>query len=228
MECHSRSRILPPDVPSTVSAPRILFYSVQLQPATKYYNLLYYYLRWPGLLAFKVHHYFRIYIWDWSDYSSQSWTNGHGILVWDHHSGEESTNLHCASPSWYRRAADNHLLPVRVQCVLSIPLFPYPNTNSASMSAFWVCLPRFFLSAVEIFGMQAYDYICSLEQEVMNISHLVFLYISNGSCPKWTYLRQSRWTKVKYLYIVTRYVPFLFFISHLYSACSSHITSTAN
>jgi len=52
------------------------------------------------------------------------------------------------------------------------------------MSAFWVCLPRFFLSAVEIFGIQAYDYICSLEQEVMNISHLVFFIHIKWIMPK--------------------------------------------
>ncbi|OAX32042.1 hypothetical protein K503DRAFT_860508 [Rhizopogon vinicolor AM-OR11-026] len=42
-----------------------------------------------------------------------------------------------------------------------------------------------------------YDYTCSLNEE-------------------WTFLLESRWTKVKGLYIVTRYVPFLFFIGHLY------------
>ncbi|OJA12168.1 hypothetical protein AZE42_05965 [Rhizopogon vesiculosus] len=50
--------------------------------------------------------------------------------------------------------------------------------------------------------IQTYDYICSLDEE-------------------WTFLFESRWTKVKGLYIVTRYVPFLFFIGHLYSACTS-------
>ncbi|KAG2119377.1 hypothetical protein DEU56DRAFT_836639 [Suillus clintonianus] len=42
-----------------------------------------------------------------------------------------------------------------------------------------------------------YDYACSLHQE-------------------WTFLLQSRWTKVKGLYIVTRFVPFLLLIGHLY------------
>ncbi|KAG2124601.1 hypothetical protein DEU56DRAFT_593232 [Suillus clintonianus] len=42
-----------------------------------------------------------------------------------------------------------------------------------------------------------YDYVCSLRQE------LAFLF-------------QSRWTKVKGLYIVTRYAPFLLLIEHLY------------
>lgn len=42
-----------------------------------------------------------------------------------------------------------------------------------------------------------YDYACSLHQE------LAFLF-------------QSRWTKVKVLYIVTRYAPFLLLIVHLY------------
>ncbi|KAG1729020.1 hypothetical protein EDB19DRAFT_133528 [Suillus lakei] len=43
----------------------------------------------------------------------------------------------------------------------------------------------------------AYDYVCSLRQEL-------------------TFLLQPRWTKVKGLYIVTRYVPFLLFAGHLY------------
>ncbi|KAJ8588167.1 hypothetical protein M405DRAFT_820155 [Rhizopogon salebrosus TDB-379] len=42
-----------------------------------------------------------------------------------------------------------------------------------------------------------YDYVCSIHEE-------------------WTFLLQSRWTKVKGLYIVTRYTPFLLFASHLY------------
>jgi len=42
-----------------------------------------------------------------------------------------------------------------------------------------------------------YDYVSSLNEE-------------------WTFLLKSRWTKVKGLYIITRYVPFLFFIGHLY------------
>lgn len=42
-----------------------------------------------------------------------------------------------------------------------------------------------------------YDYACSLHQEL-------------------TFLIQSRWTKVKGLYILTRYTPFLLFIAHLY------------
>ncbi|KAG1850027.1 hypothetical protein C8R48DRAFT_727947 [Suillus tomentosus] len=42
-----------------------------------------------------------------------------------------------------------------------------------------------------------YDYICSLHKE-------------------WTFLRQSRWTKVKVLYIIARYVPFLFVITDIF------------
>ncbi|KAG2144510.1 hypothetical protein DEU56DRAFT_206210 [Suillus clintonianus] len=42
-----------------------------------------------------------------------------------------------------------------------------------------------------------YDYTCSLHQE-------------------WTFLLRSRWCKVKCLYVVTRYVPFLLFTGHLY------------
>ncbi|KAG0703287.1 hypothetical protein DFH29DRAFT_448365 [Suillus ampliporus] len=42
-----------------------------------------------------------------------------------------------------------------------------------------------------------YDYICSLHQE-------------------WTFLLRSRWTKVKCLYIATRFVPFLIFTGNLY------------
>ncbi|KAG2114351.1 uncharacterized protein F5147DRAFT_679188 [Suillus discolor] len=42
-----------------------------------------------------------------------------------------------------------------------------------------------------------YDYACSLDQEL-------------------AFLIQSRWTKVKGLYILTRYTPFFLFVSHLY------------
>lgn len=42
-----------------------------------------------------------------------------------------------------------------------------------------------------------YDYVCSLHEE-------------------WTFLRQSRWTKVKGLYIITRYIPFLILITAMY------------
>ncbi|KAG2054134.1 hypothetical protein BDR06DRAFT_429532 [Suillus hirtellus] len=42
-----------------------------------------------------------------------------------------------------------------------------------------------------------YEYACSLQEE-------------------WTFLLQSRWTKVKGLYIATRFVPFLLSIVHLY------------
>ncbi|KAG0696912.1 hypothetical protein DFH29DRAFT_948905, partial [Suillus ampliporus] len=42
-----------------------------------------------------------------------------------------------------------------------------------------------------------YDYVCSLHQEL-------------------TFLLRSRWTKVKGLYIATRYTPFLLFTGHLY------------
>ncbi|KAG1739460.1 uncharacterized protein EDB91DRAFT_1135369 [Suillus paluster] len=42
-----------------------------------------------------------------------------------------------------------------------------------------------------------YDYACSLHQE-------------------WSFLLRSRWSKVKGLYVVARYVPFLLFTGHLY------------
>ncbi|KAG2040842.1 hypothetical protein BDR03DRAFT_67467 [Suillus americanus] len=44
-----------------------------------------------------------------------------------------------------------------------------------------------------------YDYICSLPEE-------------------WTFLLRSRWTKVKALYIIARYVPLLIIAVHLYLA----------
>ncbi|KAG1726125.1 hypothetical protein EDD22DRAFT_447134 [Suillus occidentalis] len=42
-----------------------------------------------------------------------------------------------------------------------------------------------------------YDYACSLHLE-------------------WTFLLRSRWSKVKGLYIIARYVPFLLLAGHLY------------
>ncbi|KAG2032390.1 hypothetical protein BDR03DRAFT_1094973, partial [Suillus americanus] len=43
-----------------------------------------------------------------------------------------------------------------------------------------------------------YDFVCSLDQE-------------------WTFLLQSRWTKVKGLYIITRYIPFVLIVLELCS-----------
>ncbi|KAG1728330.1 hypothetical protein EDB19DRAFT_1941259 [Suillus lakei] len=51
--------------------------------------------------------------------------------------------------------------------------------------------------------IQAYDYVCSLNEE-------------------WKFLLQSRWTKVKGLYIITRYVPFFLVATNL------HMNSTSN
>ncbi|KAG2356027.1 hypothetical protein BDR07DRAFT_485762 [Suillus spraguei] len=42
-----------------------------------------------------------------------------------------------------------------------------------------------------------YDFVCSLHEE-------------------WTFLLRSRWTKVKGLYIIARYVPFALMITDLY------------
>lgn len=47
---------------------------------------------------------------------------------------------------------------------------------------------------VSLITFWTYDYICSLHYE-------------------WTYLLRSRWTMVKYLYILARYVPFLLIVS---------------
>ncbi|KAG1751936.1 hypothetical protein EDD22DRAFT_850671 [Suillus occidentalis] len=47
------------------------------------------------------------------------------------------------------------------------------------------------------FLIQLYGYVCSLHEE-------------------WTFLRLSRWTKVKALYIITRYIPFLVLITDIY------------
>ncbi|KAG2343497.1 hypothetical protein BDR05DRAFT_300565 [Suillus weaverae] len=46
-----------------------------------------------------------------------------------------------------------------------------------------------------------YDYICSLHDEIY--------------CSKWTFLLQSRFTKVKCLYIIARYVPFFLIVSDI-------------
>ncbi|OJA10094.1 hypothetical protein AZE42_11611 [Rhizopogon vesiculosus] len=54
--------------------------------------------------------------------------------------------------------------------------------------------------------IQTYDYVCSIHEEVMYLSALF----------------RSRWTKVKGLYIVTRYTPFLLFASYLYMNFSSN------
>ncbi|KAG2118395.1 hypothetical protein DEU56DRAFT_143539 [Suillus clintonianus] len=50
---------------------------------------------------------------------------------------------------------------------------------------------------LSITTLWTYDYACSLHEE-------------------WTFLLVSHWTKVKYLYVVTRYVPFLLLATNLY------------
>ncbi|KAG2112572.1 uncharacterized protein F5147DRAFT_683494, partial [Suillus discolor] len=51
-----------------------------------------------------------------------------------------------------------------------------------------------------------YDYVCFLHEE-------------------WTFLRQSRWTRVKVIYIFARYVPFFSMTMDLYSAVLINIYS---
>ncbi|OJA13666.1 hypothetical protein AZE42_10833 [Rhizopogon vesiculosus] len=51
-----------------------------------------------------------------------------------------------------------------------------------------------------------YDYVCSIHEE-------------------WTFQLRSRWTKVKGLYIVARYTPFLLFASYMYMNFSSNENS---
>ncbi|KAG2751464.1 hypothetical protein P692DRAFT_20830709 [Suillus brevipes Sb2] len=51
-----------------------------------------------------------------------------------------------------------------------------------------------------------YEYASSLQQELI-------------------FLLRSRWTKIKVLYIVTRYMPFLLFVGHLYCAFTLTLTS---
>ncbi|KAG2130766.1 uncharacterized protein EDB93DRAFT_70126 [Suillus bovinus] len=52
----------------------------------------------------------------------------------------------------------------------------------------------------------AYEYFCSFQHE-------------------WTFLHRSRWTKVKCLYILTRYVPFLLLLVNLYTCFSPNENS---
>jgi hypothetical protein len=49
-------------------------------------------------------------------------------------------------------------------------------------------------------------------------------------CAKWTFLLQSRWAKVKVLYIVTRYTPFLLFAGRIFRAfrAPAHTTPAMN
>ncbi|KAG1738018.1 hypothetical protein EDB19DRAFT_1909460 [Suillus lakei] len=58
-----------------------------------------------------------------------------------------------------------------------------------------MCGHQYICTALATFW--TYDYVCSLHEE-------------------WTFLLRSRWTKVKALYIIARYVPFCFIIEGLY------------
>ncbi|KAG2352896.1 hypothetical protein BDR07DRAFT_1497442 [Suillus spraguei] len=59
---------------------------------------------------------------------------------------------------------------------------------------------------VSIATFWAYDYACSLHEE-------------------WDFLLQSKWGKIKYLYIVTRYLPLILLTTILYQHFLSHETS---
>jgi hypothetical protein len=82
-----------------------------------------------------------------------------------------------------------------VAAAISLQISSYIYT---SMATFWVGLYRrkYTRPLLSLF-VQTYSYICSLHEE-------------------WTFLLRSRWTKVKCLYIIARYVPFFLFTSHLY------------
>ena len=62
---------------------------------------------------------------------------------------------------------------------------------------------------------QTYDYACSFHEEVIKITSRSKLFLISYRF-KWVFLRHSRSTKVKVLYIVTRYAPFFLFAIHLY------------
>ncbi|KAG2054045.1 hypothetical protein BDR06DRAFT_955623 [Suillus hirtellus] len=65
-----------------------------------------------------------------------------------------------------------------------------------AQATFWVG-PNLFLSVELNLFIQTYDYVCCLHEE-------------------WTFLRQSRWTRVKVLYIFARYVPFFSMTMDIY------------
>ncbi|KAG2102311.1 hypothetical protein BD769DRAFT_1643617 [Suillus cothurnatus] len=69
------------------------------------------------------------------------------------------------------------------------------------MATFWVGFPELFRPLLN-FLIQTYDYACSLHEEVM------YWFLA--------FLLRSRWTIIKGLYIITRYLPFLLLITDLY------------
>jgi hypothetical protein len=115
---------------------------------------------------------------------------------------------------------DNHLLPVHVRCVLSEPLFPRADAAQCP----WLRSGCVYLTVSPF----AIEHACHPDLWLHLFAwrwgdapmHLLFHVHDTHCYPKWTFLLESRWTKVKGLYVVTRYVPFLFFIGHLCSACT--------
>ncbi|OJA09441.1 hypothetical protein AZE42_02614 [Rhizopogon vesiculosus] len=75
----------------------------------------------------------------------------------------------------------------RTRSLFSAPLNRMETVYSADTIA----------AASSVQTVTMYDYICSVHKE-------------------WTFLLQSRWTKVKGLFIITRYTPFLLLTVHLY------------
>ncbi|KAG1790747.1 hypothetical protein EV424DRAFT_1355198 [Suillus variegatus] len=89
----------------------------------------------------------------------------------------------------------------------------------AGLLLFVSCYRIFTLTS--IFLMTRRDSIQGPADEIAAAKSLQYLGLSVDSdilvcCSKWTFLRQSRWTKVKVLYIIARYVPFLFVITDIF------------
>ena len=114
-----------------------------------------------------------------------------------------------------------------IVCVLHYDLKPCLFLNSIQHR--WLLsgydrLHRFHVYFDHSFPHQTYDYACSFHEEVIRKTpwstlFLISLYF------KWTFLRRSCWTRIKVLYIVTRYAPFLLLVVHLYCTSSEHLYS---
>ncbi|KAG2744999.1 hypothetical protein P692DRAFT_201100369 [Suillus brevipes Sb2] len=103
----------------------------------------------------------------------------------------------CAFPSSFKRNKKLWEVYSLASQTHSLPLDPMQTEYSASDLAAARSLQTSTYVYTSMATFWIYDYACSFDQE-------------------WIFLLRSRWSIVKGLYVVTRYVPFLLFIGHLY------------
>lgn len=114
-----------------------------------------------------------------------------------------------------------------IVCLLHLTPFCYWTQYSLHGYFLGAIIPLNPISTLTIDSVQMYDYACSFHEEVILITLRSTSFLI--SCRfKWTFLLRSGWSRIKFLYVVTRYVPFLLFAAHLYSTSFQQVCDTIN